>query len=309
MIAVDAVKRIILLVNRFGLYLSVPAFLMIAYAYTSSVYPQYRVTAKIALKNATAESAIDDIKSKYMVQRALNDLPFQASYYDAESPKTEIYGDSLYARLVFPGHHYGDAETWLRLEVQGANSVILANGDTAAYYEFNKPVNESYGKFKILHNPGAEYQQAAYIVRVENPVRLLEQYYNSLRVKTTGADNAITVSVLSGDPKKGADFINKLLHLYNGGRHNVPSSRLASTSGASISGGKFTVLEKPESNVEEASVSPFWIYTIALLAGLFIPLSRKFTKRSGEYVLSIDLFNLPKLVDRINHRFAFRQME
>src|SRR5258707_15723301 len=104
MIAVDTVKRIILLVNRYGLYLSVPAFLLVAYAYTSSVYPQYRVTAKIALKNAAAESAISDIRSKNLVQKALNELPFQASYYDAEAPRTEIYGDSLYARLVFAGH-------------------------------------------------------------------------------------------------------------------------------------------------------------------------------------------------------------
>lgn len=202
MIAVDTVKRIVLFVNRFGLYLTVPAFLMIAYAYTSSVYPQYRVTAKIALKNVAAGSAIDDIKSKYLVQKALNELPFQASYYDAESPKTEIYGDSLYTRLVFAGGHYADNETWLRLEVQGANSVTLANGDTATYYDFNKPVNESYGKFKIVHTPGTEYQQASYIVRIENPVRLLEQYYNGLRVKTTGDDNMLTVSVLSGSSKK-----------------------------------------------------------------------------------------------------------
>ena len=309
MIAVDAVKRIILLVNRFGLYLSVPAFLLIAYAYTNSAYQQYRVTTKIALKNITAESAISDIKSKYLVQKALNDLPFQASYYDAESPKTEIYGDSLDARLIFAGQHYAETETWLRLEVDGANSVTLANGDTAAYYEFNKPVNESYGKFKIVHHPGTAYQQASYIVRIENPVRLLDQFYNSLRVKNAGDDNVITVSVLSGNPKKGADFINKLLQLYNGGHHNTASYRLASTTGAALSGKKFTVLEKPENNVEEASVSSFWIYATALLAGLFIPLSRMFTKRSGEYILSVHLLNAPKLVVRIDHRLAVKQME
>ncbi len=308
MIAVDAVKRIILLVNRFGLYLSVPAFLLIAYAYTNSAYPQYRVTAKIALKNITAESAITDIRSKYLVQKALNELPFQASYYDAESPKTEIYGDSLYARLIFAGHHYADTETWLRLEVQGANSVTLTHEDTTAYYEFNKHVNESYGKFKIAHSPGTAYQQASYIVRIENPARLLEQYYNSLRVKNAGDDNAITVSVLSGNSKKGADFINKLLQLYDGGHRNT-SSRLANISDAVISAKKITVLEKPEINVEAASISSFWIYTVALLAGLFIPLSRKITRRSGEYVLSVKLLNVPKLVDRINHRFAFKPMD
>ncbi len=294
MIAVDAVKRIILLVNRFGLYLSIPAFLLIAYAYTSSIYPQYRITAKIALKNVTAESAISDIKSKYLVQKALNELSFQASYYDAESPKTEIYGNSLCARLVFAGYRYTNTETWLRLEVQGANSVTLTHGDTSAYNEFNKPVNEFYGKFKIVHNQRAEYQHASYIVRIENPVRLLERYYNSLRVKTTGDDNTITVSVLSGNPKKGADFINKLLQLYDGSQRNIASYRLASTTGTGISAEKFTVLEKPENNAEEASVSPFWIYTIALLAGLFIPLSRKIANRSGTYVLSIDLNNLAR---------------
>jgi len=309
MIAVDAVKKTILLVNRFGLYLSVPAFLLIAYAYASSVFPQYRVTAKIELKNATAESAITDIKSKFLVQKALNELPFQASYYDAESPKTEIYGDSLNARLIFAGHHYADTETWLRLEVQGANFVTLTHEDTAAYFEFNKPANESYGKFKVVHNPGNKYQQASYIVRIENPVRLQEQYYNSLRVKIAGDDNTITVSVLSGNSKKGADFINKLLQLYDGGNHNGPSYRLASTAGAGISGKKITILEKAENNVEVASINPFWIYALALLAGLFVPLSRTITSRLSEYVLPAYLFNLPKLVDRINHRFAIKQID
>ena len=141
MIAVDAVKRIVLLVNRFGLYLAVPVFLIIAYVYTSSIYPQYRVTAKIELKNTTAASAISDIKSKYLVQKALNQLPFQASYYDAKSPKKEVYGDSLYTRLAFAHNRYAAAETWLSMEVQGANSVALTRGDTSAYYEFNKSVS------------------------------------------------------------------------------------------------------------------------------------------------------------------------
>jgi len=309
MIAVDAVKKTILLVNRFGLYLSVPFFLIIAYAYTSSTFPQYRVSAKIALKNVTAESAIDDIRSKYLVQKTLNELPFQASYYDTQSPRKEIYGDSLSAKLVFVHNRYASTETWLGLEVQGANSITLTNGDTSTYFEFNRLVNRSYGQFKIVHDPGTNYQQASYTVRIEDPIRLLDQYYNSLRVKTTGDDNTITISVLSGNPKKGADFLNKLLQLYDGSHPAVTSSRLANTGAAIISGKKFTVIERPENNVEEASVSPVWIYIIAILAGLFIPLSREITRRSEGYVLPVDIFNLPKLVDRINHRFAVKQME
>ncbi len=309
MIAVDAVKRTILLVNRFGLYLSVPAFLLIAYAYTSSVYPQYRVTATIALKNTTAESAISDIRSKYLVQKALNELPFQASYYDTESPKKEIYGDSLYTKLVFARNRYANTETWLGLEVQGENSVALTHGDTSAYCEFNQPVKESYAKFKIVHNPGNQYHQASYIVRIEDPIRLLDQYYNSLRVKTADDDNTITVSVLSGNPKKGTDFINKLLQLYDGGHHPVTSSQMANASGTIITAKKFTMIERPENNAEMASINPFWIYTVALLAGLFIPLSRKITIGPEKYNLPSGLYNLPKLVDRINHRFAVKQME
>jgi hypothetical protein len=309
MIAVDTVKKTIFLLNRFGLYLFVPAFLLIAYAYTGSVYPQYRVTATIALKNTSAESAISEIKSKYLVQRALNELPFQASYYDAESPKKEIYGDSLNAKLVFARNRYANTETWLGMEVQGANSIVLTNGDTSAYLEFNNPMKESYGRFKIIHNPGDQYQQAAYIVRIEDPLRLLEQYYNSLRVKIADNDNTITVSVLSGNPKKGADFINKLLQLYDGGNHAVTSPRLASTGGAIIAGKKFTLIEKPENNAEEASINSFWIYAIALLAGLCIPLSREITRRPVGYMLPAGLFNLPKWAGRINHRFAVKQME
>jgi hypothetical protein len=309
MIAVDAVKRTILLVNRFGLYLAVPAFLIIAYAYTSSIYPQYRVTAKIVLKNTPAEMAISDIRSKRLVQKALNELPFQASYYNAESPKKEVYGDSLYARMAFANNHYADTESWLSMEVQSANSVALTHADTSAYYEFNKPVSEPYGKFKLVQNTRGENNEVSYIVRIENPTRLLEQYYNSLRVKTADDDNTLTISVLSGNPQKGADFINKLLQLYDGGNHAVLATLRSNAGSAVIEAKKFSILERPETNAEDASISPFWIYIISLLAGLSIPLSRKIKAQPEKYVIPVGLFNLPKLVGRINHRFVVKQME
>jgi hypothetical protein len=307
MIAVDAVKRTILLVNRFGLYLCVPAFLIIAYSYTDSTYPQYRVTAKIALKNAAAESAINDIRSKYLVQKAISELPFQASYYDAESPTTEVFGDALPVHLVFDRHYQNRSEKWLRLDVTSEDFVTLTDGDTTAYFEFNNPVNASYGKFKVVHGAVNKYLQASYVIRLEDPARLLDQYYNDLQLNAD--DNTLTVSILSGNAKKGADLINKLLQLYGSSHHALTSNNLAEAGGSAISNKKFTVLEKPENNVESASISSFWIYFIAALAGLLIPVSRNVIRNYKGYALPARTFNLPKLVDRIHHGFAIKQID
>lgn len=291
MIAIDAVKRTIVLVKKFGLYLCVPVFLIIAYNYTSSTYSKYRVTTKIALRDANVETAASDIRSKYLVRKAVDQLPFQASYYNSDSPREEVFGNALPVRMVFDHARYTDGEVWLNLEVTGRNSFTLTHVDTTAYHAFNKPVHEWYGNFKVVHRPGTAYSQASYIVRLDDPAKLSDQYYNNLRVETIG-DDGVSISIVSGNAQKGIDFLNKLVQLYSGSRHSKSHHAYSASNAA----GAVTILENPENNVESAGVSSFWIYLMALLAGLAIPVGWSVWNDRGTHTLRAKLFGISKMV-------------
>ncbi|MGZ3778203.1 MAG: hypothetical protein ACXVI9_11755 [Mucilaginibacter sp.] len=290
MIAIDAVKRTIVLVKKFGLYLCVPVFLMIAYSYTSSTYSEYKVTAKISLNGAPAESAVNDIKSKYLVRKALEQLPFQASFYDSNSPRDEVFGNALPVKMIFERARYSDDEVWLNLEATGKNSFALTHGDTVAYHEFNKPVHEWYGNFKVVQKPAVQYSQVSYLVRLDPTAKLAGQYYNGLRAETVG-DDGVILSITSGSAQKGIDFLNKLIHTYSNGKHAISHHSYASHGGA----GRVTILEKPENSVESTGLNSFWIYFIALLIGLAIPLGVPAIRERGIDALPFKLSGLSKL--------------
>src|SRR5579871_837601 len=123
MIAIDSVQRTIILVKKYGLYVFVPLFLLIAYCYTGSTFQQYRVSARIELKNITASEAAAGLHSEYLVKQALDELNFHASYYDAQSPRDELYGSEVAVRLKFDDARKANIhESWMNLDITGTGS-------------------------------------------------------------------------------------------------------------------------------------------------------------------------------------------
>src|SRR5579863_2018942 len=175
-------KKSRFLLRRYGLFLFIPISLLIAYTYISSQWPQYKVTAKIALKNIAADSAIDVIKSKYLITKALNQLPFQASYYFADIPKKEIYPDSSPVKLVVNSLKEGASETWISLQARDSTQFELTRGDTSEFYKFNEPIEESYGKFTVAPNTSVQDVDRAVNVKIEPQEALLDRFYNNLQV-------------------------------------------------------------------------------------------------------------------------------
>ena len=204
-----------------GLYLCVPLFLLIAYSYTNSVSPQYKATATIRLQGISDQEAISGLKSRYLVQKALSQLPFRVNYYDPKSHRREINADSLPVKFVFEHFNNVDEGTSIGFDVVNNNQFTLTNGDTIAYEEFGKTLNEFYGKFKVIHRPGDNYKNASFLFSFTDPVHLLDDYYNNLHVEPGDHGKTLAVSVLSGNPKKGAEFINKLLRLYGAAKPGV----------------------------------------------------------------------------------------
>jgi hypothetical protein len=222
-----AAKRTSSLLKKYGLFLCIPLFLAIAWFYADSTYPQYKVSAKIALKGVSTESAISGLKSKGLIKKAIDQLPLQVKFYNTNSPKKELYGDSLPVKFVFGGLDSVNTETSLELAISGDDQFTLTNNDTVSYHKFNDLVNESYGKFTVIKTPFFKSRDQTLTVKLNESAQVLNQFYNSVRVEPDSRDNVITVSTLAGTSQKGVDFLNALLEVYataNPGKAGAPSN-------------------------------------------------------------------------------------
>jgi hypothetical protein len=301
MIAIDAVQRTIILVKKFGLYAFVPLFLLIAYSHNNSIRKQYRATAKIAVKDVPVTQALNDLHSEYLVKQTLDNLPFEASFYATGSPGTELYGIEVPIRLKFKTLRSMDAgETWLRLDAF-QNTYAILDGDTTASHAYGEPVHESYGDFAVLRRPAKDFKTGAFLVRLESPSKQLGEYYGNLLVSAAGDDRTISLSITTGNAKKSTAFLYKLLKQYGGTAVDRHGDMINS---------KFTLVEKPENNIEPATVSPVWFYILALAAGLAIPLGVPVLKKKRQSIVPRQVYAIPKFVDQlIQNGFVFKQAD
>jgi len=208
-------KSIVSLVKKYGLFMCVPLFLVAAYFYSDAMYPQYKVTAKIAIRDIPVTSVVDGIKSKALVQKVISQLPLTAKFYSTKSPKKELYGDSVPARFVFSGTNKVNLPTRLEFAATSGGQYTLNNNDTITYHQFNELVNDYYGKFIVEKNPLFKSSDQAFIVKLDEPGNVLNQFYNNLHVEPAIGNNIMTLSITAGNSKQGIDFLNMLLRLYD----------------------------------------------------------------------------------------------
>jgi hypothetical protein len=209
----EAVNKGIFSIGKYGLFLCLPLFLVLAYSFISSSPPRYRATAKIALKNVTSGSELFNIKSKYLVREALDRLHFQVAYYDSLEPDRELSGSRLPIELVFNPSDKVKQNVTLGLKVTSDDYFDLTHGDTTMSIRFNTPVNEYYGRFSVVHAAGEQYKHVSYTIKLYNPATLFDKYYNALHVKG-GTNNIWTLDITTGNPEESAAFLEKLIFLY-----------------------------------------------------------------------------------------------
>lgn len=208
-------KNIFSLLKKYGLFLCVPIFFAAAYFYSESIYPQYKVSAKITVQDVPVASVINDIKSRALVQKTISQLPLTAKFYSINSPKKELYADSVPARFVFSGANKVNIPTRLEFAATSGGQYTLSNNDTITYHQFNELINEYYGKFIVEKNPLFKSSEQTFIVKLDEPGQVLDQFYNNLHVDAGIGNNTVTVSILAGNARQGIDFLNMLFRLYD----------------------------------------------------------------------------------------------
>lgn len=202
------------MLSRYGLYLFIPVFLFIAYSYISSQPLLYKISAKIALKGVSQESAINDLQSKALIGKTLGQLPFQASYFYSDAPKKEIYPDSSPVKMIFRQYGNTSQATLVSMQTVDDRQFTLSRGDTSEFHKFNEPVTESYGSFIVIRNIGADSVHQAVNVKITPPAQLVSQFFHDLRVAPDHEKDVLKLTLVAGNPQKGINFLNTLFRLY-----------------------------------------------------------------------------------------------
>jgi hypothetical protein len=212
-------SRTWILVKRYWLFVFVPIFLVLAYIHISHIPPKYRVSTRLALKNGDAASAANEIKSKTLIGEALVQLPFRLSFYNDTLPQKEVYPDSVPIKLMFSSLTNTHPQSGIAVQPMKNGQVAVSYGDTIVNYGYGDLVTEPYGKFKVVMRHGMKPDNQNYIVRINDMSELLDRIYNDMKVDVDEQNNALAVSVVTGNAAIGVDLLKKLVRLDNQAHH------------------------------------------------------------------------------------------
>jgi hypothetical protein len=203
--------------KKYIFYTSVVFFVLLASIYLSASQVKYKVSSEISLNHSDQSTKLvaGDLKSKTLVQRVINQLPFQVNYYKENSPEKEMYKDSLPVELILNKQEEGAYTNKLIIKSLSSHSFSIEHEDTIQFYEINEHVNRYYGKFKVVRGPAFTPHFETVIVKLNEPFELFENYYKNLTVTPDESNKTITLSVLANNAQKGQAFLYKLLQLYS----------------------------------------------------------------------------------------------
>ena len=203
--------------GKYIFYTSDLFFILLAFIYLDTSQIKYKVSSEIILNNSfqSAELVAEDLQSKILVQKAISKLPFEVNYYKESSPQKEIYGDSLPVKLILNRHERITYTNDLIIKSLSSHSFSIEHQDTIQFYEINERVNRYYGKFRVVRGPAFTPHFQTVIVRLNEPVDMLEYYYNNLIIEPDESNKTVALSILVNNAQKGQDFLYKLLEFYS----------------------------------------------------------------------------------------------
>jgi hypothetical protein len=292
--------------KKYIVYTSIIFFLQLASIFLSASQVRYKVSTVISLNNSNQSAGLvaEDFNSKVLVLNTINQLPFKVNYYKENSPKAEIYGDSLPVELVFDKSNESTYTNNLVIKSLSSHSFSIEHEDTIQFYELNERINRIYGKFKVVRGPAFTPHFQTVIVRLNEPVDMLGYYYNNLVIEPDESNKIIALSILVNNAQKGQDFLNKLLELYSKS-NNIQRGQNAPT----INLGNIRIIEKPEDNIKEISPNAFLVYLLALLLGLLMPRLFTLINNQNASIMLRQWFNRQILGDKLKIWFGVRQVD
>jgi len=201
--------------NKYWFIVSALFFLSAATIYVIYTPPKYKLTSKILLNDEqSTNDVIEDITSKYIVQKTINQLPLKVSYYHNDVPIPE---DSLPVKFIVIKNNSVNSSGKFTVSVLDTQQYEIEQNDTISDFYFNKPVNYSSAKFIGVKGPFFSTKAKPFTLKLTPPDQLLEEYYDNLDAKFVGNDHkAIELSLTTTSLNNGKAFLDKLVKVYSG---------------------------------------------------------------------------------------------
>jgi tyrosine-protein kinase Etk/Wzc len=217
------------------------AFIYLAYA-----TPQYKVQSTLLIKDdkkgpsvsgadafggldifgssKNIDNEIEVLKSKTLMQRVLNELNLEVSYFETGLFRNnEVYGDDLPLRVIVKNLDltaYRKGVT-IEIQIQDNNNFVLVEEELnseRSSHKFGQEIQRPYGTFTVVANlQNISFEPNKTIVVKFHDIKKLADYYNQklLTIEPVSKNaSVIVIACISPLPEKGEDIINKLIQVY-----------------------------------------------------------------------------------------------
>ena len=181
--------------------------------------------------SGNVDNEIEVLRSKSLSEEVVNNLGLFVTYMDEdEFPKKELYQTSPVLVSLTPQEADklpGRMEVAMTLQPTGVMDVQMKVGDKEYRKEFEKlpavfPTDEGTVAFFVNNDtlsavrPESVTKERHITAFINRPFSVAKGYANSLSIAPTSKTTSVVViSLKNTNPRRGRDFINKLLEMYN----------------------------------------------------------------------------------------------
>ena len=181
--------------------------------------------------SGNVDNEIEVLRSKSLSEEVVNNLGLFVTYMDEdELPKKELYQTSPVLVSLTPQEADklpGRMEVAMTLQPTGVMDVQMKVGDKEYRKEFEKlpavfPTDEGTVAFFVNNDtlsavrPESVTKERHITAFINRPFSVAKGYANSLSIAPTSKTTSVVViSLKNTNPRRGKDFINKLLEMYN----------------------------------------------------------------------------------------------
>lgn len=226
--------------------------LTIAHLYLRYSTPVYSVKATILIKDESGadlanSSVFSDIatlkasksfsnevliiKSKGLMERVLQELGLEVSYYGEGRIKSpELYGSRSPIKVVLARIDSAGLGRSFIVEVEDNNNFSIWEGDSkVSTHKFGEQIAKKYASFTIVADSDVTNDKGRRIlVRFNNLSKIANIYSKQLGVRSVNDfATVMELSLTDPIPAKGKDILNKLIEVYN--RESINEKNLAVT--------------------------------------------------------------------------------
>ena len=186
----------------------------------------YNVLKELDLvdKTVVQETEMELLKSKSLVGQAVHELELYVRYIEeGRVKKSDIYDETPihFKILTEPTSFYGK-EIEVQILNDGKYSVIFPDGNSVQT-KLNETQTFKQAKWKLEKNGQASKDIAGdYIkIKISDPAAVTSNFQERLKVGFTNKSKAVVgLSIEEINAKRGIDFLNKLIEVYNVGSIN-----------------------------------------------------------------------------------------